>query len=59
MDKGTKILIYAAATHMLLSMMAIVVSSMKRKRSERRQYISYGSMEERDRMRIDYLNNKI
>jgi hypothetical protein len=58
MDKRTKILIYAAAAHMLLSMMAIVVRSRKRK-SERRQCISYGSMEERDRMRTDYLNNKI
>ena len=59
MDKRTKILIYAAAAHMLLSTMAIVVRSRKRKRSERRQCISYGPMEERDRMRIDYLNNKI
>jgi hypothetical protein len=58
MDKRTKILIYAAAAHMLLSMMAIVVRSRKRK-SERRQCISYGPMEERDRMRIDYLNNRI
>ena len=52
-------MIYAAAAHMLLSTMAIVVRSRKRKRSERRQCISYGPMEERDRMRIDYLNNKI
>ena len=59
MDKRTKILIYAAAAHMLLSMMAIVVRSRKRKRSERRHCISYGPMKERDRMRIEYLNNKI
>ena len=59
MDKRTKILIYAAAAHMLLSMMAIFVMSRKKKRSECRQCISYGPMEERDRMRIEYLNNKI
>ena len=46
--KRTKILIYAAVAHMLLSMMAFVVRSRKRKRSERRQCISYGPMKERE-----------
>ena len=52
-------MIYAAAAHMLLSMMAIVIQSRKRKRSHRRLGITYGPMEIRDRMRIDYLENKI
>ena len=59
MDKGTKRLIYVAAVHMLLSMMAIVIQSRKRKRSHRRLGITYGPIEIRERMRIDYLENKI
>ena len=59
MDKATKLLIYAAAAHMLLSMMAIVIESRKRKRGGNRVSITYRPMEERDRIRFDYLNTKI
>ena len=59
MDKRTKLLIYAAAAHMLLSMMAIVIQFRKRKRSHCRLGITYGPIEIRERMRIDYLENKI
>jgi hypothetical protein len=59
MDKATKLLIYGASAHMLLSMMAMVIESRKRKRDSRRVGITYGPMEERDRMRLDYLNTKI
>lgn len=41
---------------MLISMMAVVVESRKRKR---REHITYGPMFDRDRMRIEYLYNKI
>ena len=59
MDKKTKTVICAAAAHMLLSMVAVIIQSRKRKRGERTAGITYGPMEERDRMRIEYLNNKI
>jgi len=59
MDKKTKAVICAAAAHMLLSMVAVIIQSRKRKRGERTAGITYGPMEERDRMRIEYLNNKI
>src|SRR6187551_653119 len=59
MDKMTKILIFTAASHMLLSMLATIVQSRKRKRRVVREPITYGPIAERDRTRIDYLNDKI
>ena len=45
---------------MLLSMMmATIIQFRKRKRGTRRECITYGPMEERDRIRIKYLNAKI
>jgi hypothetical protein len=43
---------------MFLSMMAMVIQSRKRKRHEPVETIN-APIEERDRMRIEYLNNKI
>ena len=40
-------------------MMATIIESRKRKRDERRPAITYGPMEERDKMRLDYLNTRI
>jgi hypothetical protein len=47
--------------HWLLSMMAVVIECRKRKRHAHAPIgkISYGPIEERDTMRIEYLNNKI
>ncbi|XP_040381130.1 uncharacterized protein LOC107304789 [Oryza brachyantha] len=61
MDSRTRFLIYAAASYMLLSMMAMVIESRnkKRKRVPRREGITYGPIDERDRKRFDYLNDKI
>ncbi|KAL6842579.1 hypothetical protein ACP4OV_027423 [Aristida adscensionis] len=61
MERKKKILIYVAAAHMFLSMLAMVVESRKRKRkrTETSVGISYGPIDERDRMRIEYLNSKI
>ena len=61
MDKRKKLLIYMAAAHMLLSMMVVVIHhhSRKRKRGTPRERISYGPVDERDRMRLEYLENKI
>ncbi|XP_062227479.1 uncharacterized protein LOC133925635 [Phragmites australis] len=59
MDQRTKLLIYGAAAHMLLSMMAMIIESRKRNRGASRERISYGPIDERDRMRFEYLNNKI
>ena len=59
MTEKTKAVICAAAAHMLSSMVAVIIQSRKRKRGERTAGITYGPMEERDRMRIEYLNNKI
>ena len=59
MDKMKKLLIYATAAHMLLSMMAMIIKSRKRKRGYTRVGITYGPMEERDRIRLEYLNTKI
>jgi hypothetical protein len=55
MDKTKKIL----ACVMLLSMMAMVIASRKRKHDETRVGISYGPIVERDRMRMEYLDAKI
>jgi hypothetical protein len=54
-----KLIILAAAAHFLLSMMATIIQSRKRKKGEMRQPISYGPMEERDRIRFEYLNTRI
>src|SRR6266542_1580017 len=59
MEQRVKLLICSAAVHMLLSMMAAVIQCRKRKRGARIECISYGPMEERDRIRIEYLNEKI
>jgi len=59
MDKRIKVLICATASYMLLSMMAMIIESRKRKRVARTAGITYGPMDERDRMRLDYLHNKI
>jgi hypothetical protein len=44
---------------MLLSMMAIVIQSRIRKRCESVETITYAPIEDRDRMKFEYLNNKI
>lgn len=59
MDRATKLLIYDVAAQMLLLMMAMVIESRKRKGGVRRRGITYGPIEERDRIRIDYLNAKV
>ncbi|WVZ50451.1 hypothetical protein U9M48_001702 [Paspalum notatum var. saurae] len=59
MDKMAKLLTYVAAAHLLLSMMAMVIESRKRKRATPREIIRYGPIDERDRMRFEYLNTKI
>ncbi|XP_022680023.1 uncharacterized protein LOC101770908 [Setaria italica] len=45
MDKSTKIVTCVAAAYMLLSMMAMIIQSRKRKRCTRRVGITYGPME--------------
>ncbi|PVH38669.1 hypothetical protein PAHAL_5G321500 [Panicum hallii] len=59
MDKKQQVFIYIAAAYTLLSMMAMIIQSRKRKRREPVEPITYAPIEERDRMRIEYLNNKI
>jgi hypothetical protein len=59
MDKKQQLFIYTAAAYTLLSMMAMIIQSRKRKRREPVEPITYAPIEERDRMRIEYLNNKI
>lgn len=59
MDKKTKVIVCVAAAHKLLSMMAMIIHSRKRKRNARRTGITYAPMHERDRIRIEYLNTKI
>ena len=59
MDKRTKVFICAAASYWFLSVMAIIGRSRKRKRVARREGITYAPMFERDRKRIEYLNDKI
>ena len=51
-------LVFAAAAYMAISIIMLIVNSRKRKRKERLS-ITYGPIEERDRMRIEYLDNKI
>ena len=59
MDNRSKIVIYGVAAHLLLSMMATIIHSKKRKREAQRERIAYGPMEEMDRVRFEYLDNKI
>jgi hypothetical protein len=59
MDKKQQLFIYTAAAYTLISMMAMIIQSRKRKRREPVEPITYAPIEERDRMRIEYLNNKI
>jgi hypothetical protein len=59
MDNKQQLLVSTAAAHMLLSMMAMVIQSRKGKRREPVETITYAPIEGRDRMRIEYLNNKI
>ena len=58
MNMRQKMLVFAAAAYMAVSMIMLIVNSRKRKRKERLS-ITYGPIEERDRMRIEYLDNKI
>lgn len=55
------LVVYVAAAHMLLSMMACVIESRKRKRHGHAAVgqISYGPIYERDRKRMEYLDDKI
>ena len=50
---------YAAAAQILIQMMATIINSRKRKRAASREQIIYAPIDERDRSRIEYLNNKI
>jgi hypothetical protein len=59
MNKMNQMLVYVAAAHTLLSMMAMIIESRKRKRCAPIEKITYAPIDDRDRMRIDYLNNKI
>lgn len=59
MDNRRKAFIFAAAAHWFLCMMAIVARSRKRKRVARKERITYAPISERDRKRIEYLNDKI
>ena len=60
MDRRKKMVACAAAAHILLSMMVTVIASRKRKRDKRRRIgISYGPIDERDRVRMVYHNGKI
>ncbi|XP_066343049.1 protein ALP1-like [Miscanthus floridulus] len=59
MNNRLKAFVFAAAAHWLLCVMAIVVRSRKRKRVARREGITYAPIYERDRKRMEYLNDKI
>jgi hypothetical protein len=54
-----KFLVYAAAAHMLLSMMLMVIQSRNRRRRTPTHKNSYDPIDERDRMRIEYLTKKV
>jgi hypothetical protein len=55
------VVVYVAAAHLLLSIMAAAIESRKRKHHAHAPIgqISYGPIEDIDRSRIAYLNNKI
>jgi len=59
MDQKIKTVVCAAAAYVVLSMMAMIIQSRKRKRAASRVRITYAPMEARDKMRADYLNTKI
>jgi hypothetical protein len=61
MDEEDQILMYAAVAYMWLSMMAMIIKTRKRKRHNHAPVgqISYGPIDERDKKRLDYLNDKI
>ena len=59
MDNRRKVVVCAATAYMLLSMMAMIIQSRKLKRDARRVGITYAPIEERDRMRQEYLDTKI
>jgi hypothetical protein len=48
-----------SAAQLLLQMMAMVITSRKRKRVVSGEPIRYGPIDERDKIRIEYLNKKI
>ena len=56
MDNKTRMLINSAVAYMFVSMLTLVVQSRKRKRRER---ITYAPIDETDRMRREYLDNKV
>ena len=56
MDNKTIFLIFTAVAHMFISMMTLVVQSRKRKR---RATITYGPIDDRDRMRREYFEHKV
>jgi hypothetical protein len=58
MDNKIMLLIYVSAAQLLLQMMAVIITSTKRKRVVSGEPISYGPTDERDRIRIEYLNKK-
>jgi hypothetical protein len=59
MDNKTRLLIYVSVAQLLLQMMAMIITSRKRKSVVSGERISYTPIDERDRIRIEYLNNKI
>jgi hypothetical protein len=58
MDNKTRLLIYVSVAQLLLQMMAMIITSRKRKGDVSGEPISYGPIDERDRIRIEYLNKK-
>jgi hypothetical protein len=61
MDNDNEILVYVAAAHMMLCMMAMVIRSTNTNRHAHAPVgqITYGPIDERDRKRFEYLNDKI
>jgi hypothetical protein len=60
MGTNIELVVFMAAAHMWLSMMAMIIEIRKQKQHAHTLVgrISYGPMN-RDRMRIEYLNDKI
>jgi cAMP phosphodiesterase len=60
MGTNIELVVFMAAAHMWLSMMAMIIKTRKQKQHAHTLvgHISYGPMN-RDRMRIEYLNDKI
>jgi hypothetical protein len=58
MDNKTRLLIYVSVVQLLLQMMVMIITSRKRKWDVSGEPISYGPIDERDRIRIEYLNKK-